>query len=97
MSPMGVLALVSTLALGPLHFIAARSDPGYIVQPGVKLTEMWIHSPRCVPSSLPSIYPEAQEGMDPEKEALLKASAKGPNSCWTCGVDRPLRSKHCQV
>ena len=34
---------------------------------------------------------------DPEKVALVQAAARGPNSCWTCGVDRPLRSKHCQV
>lgn len=25
------------------------------------------------------------------------AVALGPNACWTCKVDRPLRSKHCQV
>ena len=28
---------------------------------------------------------------------MLSDASKGPNSCWTCGVDRPLRSKHCQV
>lgn len=35
-----------------------------------------------------------------EKRALLATAGtpeRGPNSCWTCGVDRPLRSKHCQV
>ena len=47
-------------------------------------------SPSCSP------FIEADES-DPEKAALLQVAARGPNSCWTCGVDRPLRSKHCQV
>ena len=42
------------------------------------------------------LHAEADES-NPEKAALLQAAARGPNSCWTCGVDRPLRSKHCQV
>mmetsp|Transcript_23010 Transcript_23010/g.50507 ORF Transcript_23010/g.50507 Transcript_23010/m.50507 type:complete len:815 (+) Transcript_23010:66-2510(+) len=38
---------------------------------------------------------DAAAPSDEEKQALLLA--QGPNSCWTCAVDRPLRSKHCQV
>ncbi len=48
--------------------------------------------------------PEQQplKGQDEEREEGDAATpeamqARGPNACWTCAVERPLRSKHCQV
>lgn len=89
-----VALALSITALPVIHIACTYSDPGYVTPSGnVESADKSTDGPASAgaPASL------NQQLLGRGAAAADVAPQLGPSACWTCKVDRPLRSKHCQI